>query len=859
MWRLALSTLRYRRTGLVAAFVAMALGTAIVLACGGLMETGIRTAVPPQRLAAAAVVVAGNQAYQLPKAHPANQEEDPGSATMAERVRVDAGLVNILQSLPGAAKVVGEVSFPAAVLTDRQPVSGAAQPQGHDWASAALTPYSLRAGTAPARPGQVVLDAALARRSGAVVGDRVRVAAGGMTGTYRVTGVVAPAGDRPVTQPAVFFSAADARRLAGHPGTVDSIGILATPGTDVGQLRRRVQATVAAHAAVALAGDDRGLAEFPEAKADGETLIAIAGVFGGIAVMVAVLVVASTLALSVQQRQREVALLRAIGATPRQVRRMILTETLVVAAFATAVGCLPGSHLGRWLLDQLAANGLTPPAVAFRQGWIPAVTAAGVALLIALAAALLAGRRAALTRPSEALTEATLQRRWLSWGRLPAALVFLAGGVALAIVTMTVMSGPVAASTAGPTVMVFAFGLALLGPGTTRLMTAVLQPLRAVSGLAGELAMLNARARTVRTAAAAMPIMLAVGIATALLYVQTTQAAAAERAYAASLRADVVLTSTVGGGLPPDLIGSVRRLSGVAGASEYVTSTGYVERPHDRAQGEDGWPLQGVTADGAAQTTAASVTAGTLAALRGNTVALPAQHARALGRGVGDTIRMRLGDRAQVELRVVALLSASSSSQTILLPAGLLAAHTTAGRPTQILVRAAPGADTRRLTAGLTKLAGRWPGVTVADRSALTAAHGEQQQTQAWVNYLLVGMIVAYTAIAVVNTLVLATAQRRREFALLRLTGSTRGQVLRMMGMEGVLVAVVGIVLGTAVSTTALVPFSVAASDSPMPSGPPWIYLAVIGTAAALALAATLLPTWQALRSPPAEAAVTPT
>jgi putative ABC transport system permease protein len=76
-----------------------------------------------------------------------------------------------------------------------------------------------------------------------------------------------------------------------------------------------------------------------------------------------------------------------------------------------------------------------------------------------------------------------------------------------------------------------------------------------------------------------------------------------------------------------------------------------------------------------------------------------------------------------------------------------------------------------------------------------------------------------------------------------------------MMRMEGVLVAVIGVVLGTAVSTTALVPFSLAASDSPMPSGPPWIYLAVIGTGTALALTATLLPTWHALRSGPAEAA----
>jgi putative ABC transport system permease protein len=249
-------------------------------------------------------------------------------------------------------------------------------------------------------------------------------------------------------------------------------------------------------------------------------------------------------------------------------------------------------------------------------------------------------------------------------------------------------------------------------------MTAVLQrPARALSGLAGELAVLNARAQTVRMAAVAMPIMLAVAIATALLYVQTTQAAAAERAYTETLRADVVLTSTTGG-LAPGLLGSVQRLPGVAGASAYVTSTGFIERPHDRAQDEDGWPLWGVTAGGAAQTTAVSVTTGTLAGLRGNTVALPAQHAQELGRRVGDTIRMRLGDRAQVELRVVALYAAGPGDQTILLPARLLAAHTTTGLPTQILVRAAPGVGTRRLTTALARLARRWPGVTVAGRGA---------------------------------------------------------------------------------------------------------------------------------------------
>jgi putative ABC transport system permease protein len=109
-------------------------------------------------------------------------------------------------------------------------------------------------------------------------------------------------------------------------------------------------------------------------------------------------------------------------------------------------------------------------------------------------------------------------------------------------------------------------------------------------------------------------------------------------------------------------------------------------------------------------------------------------------------------------------------------------------------------------------------------------------------------MIVAFTAISVVNTLAMATASRRREFGLQRLTGATREQVLRMMAVEGALVAAIGILLGTAVSTTALVPFSLAVSDSPMPRGPLWIYLAVVGTAGVLTLGATLLSAWCSLR-----------
>jgi putative ABC transport system permease protein len=118
----------------------------------------------------------------------------------------------------------------------------------------------------------------------------------------------------------------------------------------------------------------------------------------------------------------------------------------------------------------------------------------------------------------------------------------------------------------------------------------------------------------------------------------------------------------------------------------------------------------------------------------------------------------------------------------------------------------------------------------------------------------MVAMIILYTVIAVVNTQVMGTARRRREFGLQRLTGLQRGQVLRMMAVEAGLVALVGLVLGTLVSMTTLVPFSLLVNDSPVPSGPLGIYLGVVGAAVVLVYVGTLLPAWLTTRGRPAEA-----
>src|SRR5262249_12831968 len=118
-------------------------------------------------------------------------------------------------------------------------------------------------------------------------------------------------------QAAVFLTDAEATRLAGHPGEVEAIGVLAAPGVDIARLR------AAAPGARVLAGDARGQAEYPELQNTRQTLIPVTAAFGGLALFIAMFVVASTLGLSIQQREREIALLRAVAATPGQIRRMI--------------------------------------------------------------------------------------------------------------------------------------------------------------------------------------------------------------------------------------------------------------------------------------------------------------------------------------------------------------------------------------------------------------------------------------------------------------------------------------------------------------------------------------------------------
>ena len=821
MIRLALTGLRFRAAAFLAIFVAVLLGSALLAAAGGLLETGLRLNASPQRLADAPIVVAGRPAY-----HPPNGN---GAVPYAERHTVDAALADALSRTPDVAKVIPDLSFSAVIAPGKDTLIG------HGWASAALTPYRLIGGHAPA-DGQVVLDQRLS--DGLAPGSKVRVIVSGQPREFTLAGVAAAAGE--VEVQSIFFSDRQASEFFPHPGRVDAIGVWPAAGVSARELADRLELPVGVSA---MSGDDRGAAEFA-GIATSLPLIILSGVFGGMVVVVMALVVSATIGLSVRQRRRELALLRASGATPTQVKKLVVAETMVVGVIALVVGLLLGRTTGGWIFGMLTGNGVVPSALRFDQGPLPFAGSALLTLVVLRLTVGIAAVRAARIRPIQALSEAAVPL--VTVGRIRRIIGTVLAAMTVGVGVSTVFMGPTnAAAIGGPAVLTGSIAVAVLGPVVIRaLLTPWITSWVERRGTSGVLAVINLRVRAVQFAAILVPIMLATAIAFGNIYSQTTQQKAAVEAYTDSLAADVVVTSETGG-TPAGWIDQVRTTDGVASAAELVRSKGWIEEPYDTSHTSDPWPLLGVNGP----VYQGKVRAGSLDELTGDTIALPPGVAKKLKLGVGDELGLRLGDDALVKVRVVALVEGPSGYESLLLPSALLAAHTTSGMPSQILVRAS---SEREVTRALTGLG--LPGAVVGGRDLLAAEYDAGLRVDAWIAYLLAGIAIAYAAIASINTIAVAVLDRRREFGLQRLTGSTRREVVRMLTLESLVIAAFGLVLGSVAAAFSVLPIALATRGLPLPSGPIWILLAWIAAVLLLVLSTTSITARLAMRPRPMDA-----
>lgn len=348
MLRYALKTVRARKAGFLGAFLALLCAAALISACGTLLETGLRGTIRTERYAAAPVVVFADQnVHRTTVTHKKGKTKVKHKAKpIAERAWLPADLESRLATAPGVARVIPELTFLAEPLIPAGASGADGRPAyGHAWDSAALTPYRLTAGAAPATATDVVVDSDLAARARLAPGDRLTVQSTQAPRTYRVRGIAAPA-TAVRHQSALFFSTGEARRLAAHPGQVTAFGVLPSPGTDPDRLREAVATALHGTRAQVGTGDDRGPVEFLDAAAARIKLVSMGGAMGGTSLLVAVLVVVGTFTLSVQQRHRELALLRAIAATSGQIRRLLGREALIVALAAGTAGALLGLPWG---------------------------------------------------------------------------------------------------------------------------------------------------------------------------------------------------------------------------------------------------------------------------------------------------------------------------------------------------------------------------------------------------------------------------------------------------------------------------------------------------------------------------------
>lgn len=820
MIALAWQTVRARKGSLAGSFVALTLGVALLTASGlsALSALGAGDG-RAAWLARADVVVAGAASATL------TADDGAGPRVVADTIEsraLPADLPRRLSTLDGDL-VVDHAGYAT--------VAGEIGDRIHPWSIAALHQATWAAGGPPAGPDGIVLTSPAAHR----VGDRITAQTAAGPRDFVVSGVL------DTTAPAAFYTTdAVAAELAGD--RITAIALTSRPGTTAAALAAQVRAA-AGGAVRVLSGPDRvSAAPDPDYQLRAAALIVL-GNSAGIGLVVAAFIVASTFAYAVATRRREFGLLRSAGATPRQVRRLVLGEAMTVAV----VACLAGAALGyavaapfaRWL----ATIGLAPPGYTARFIWWPAAAAIGVGLLVALVAAWLSARRAGRIRPTEALREAAVDRRAMTAGRWIAGLLAVGGAVPLAVTFST--SGT--ATLMGYfflVVLLLITGCAILSPVLLRPLVRLLTaPAVATRGATGTLVRHSTLTAMRRTAATVAPIVITIGLAAGALAGQSTitetgRAAAEHR---------IVAPALVSGPVSEQTAAAVARAPGVRAGVAVTDRPVYVYEPNPPYD----WTGRYVDGPALSRVLRLPVVAGSLDDLTGtDTVAVPAGRWR-----LGDTLRIALADSTEVSLRVVAVVDDQIDlARMLLLPAGLLTGHTGAPLADLVYLDLEPGAGTGPAAAAAA--AGGGTLVPTAQFHAVLDAEGDRLNTLATV--ALLGMALLYTAIGIANTLLMATSGRARDVALLRLSGATPGQVLRMIGAEAVLITALGAVLAVAAVAPAVAGLVLALrgrNPEVLLVVPWWPVAAIAAACLVIALAANLVPAGVLVRRRPADLA----
>ncbi|MFN2505018.1 MAG: ABC transporter permease [Acidimicrobiales bacterium] len=752
------------------------------------------------------------------------------------RERVDTATLDRIRAVDGVDAAAGSIEGQAVLVGPdgkAEAATGFGGVIGANWVEdQRLNPFTIATGSAPRATAEAVIDQNTFDSDHHALGDKITVLGKGEPRQLTVVGTATygDVGGLPgVTL--VGVTDATAQEMFAEPGAYDSILVASDGSVSDDALSARIAADLGNPDTYEVV---TGAADTANSKADLKEGLGFFSTFllafAYIALFVGMFIIYNTFSIVVAQRARDMAMLRAIGASRAQVVRSVVLESVAVGVVASAAGLGVGVLMSFGLRALLSAVGLEVPSGAIVIAPSTVITAFAVGTAITVASALWPAVRSSRVKPIAALRDVAIDVSGSSVARTVAGLAVLALGVAsFAAGIFGSALALIGFGTVATIIGVFVLGPVLAVP----VMHVLGAPVQAMSGTTGRLARENAKRNPKRTSATASALMIGVALVGLITILASSFKASISDTLSESLQADYVVASGSfgNGGLSPEIESDLSALPEVTTVSPVRSSPIEVGGASSEVAAVDTRTI-GQVAD-------LGVTAGRLADVTGLSVAVEDRKAEADGLAVGDTLTVTFARTGPVELTVRALIDRPPPGfDGVVYVVGLdtYEANVTDQFDRQVFVNVADGVTPTQAQAALDTVLAGWPNGELQDQAAFEESVASQIDIILNLIYGLLGLAIVIALIGIANTLALSVHERRRELGLLRAVGMTRPQVRSAIRWESVMIALMGTFLGFVLAVAASWGIVDAIKgDRPIPLVVPPVQLTVIVVLASLA------------------------
>ncbi|MBB5939157.1 ABC transporter permease [Streptomyces zagrosensis] len=760
-----------------------------------------------------------------------DDKDAPGDAP-----KLPQSLLDQAKKLPGAESATGTVTgFAAIPDKDGKLVGdGFASSGGNYFPSKdGKDPrYPMKEGKAPSNVREVALDSKTADRADYKVGDRIDVSVDGPVLKQKVVGIfTTDDGNVAAGGSLALFDTKTAQKLYAEPGQYTGIELTAKAGTSQDALKSQVEKILPkrteADTGKKLADDQ---AEEIKNGMSGMRTGMLA--FAGIALFVGIFIIANTFTMLVAQRTKELALMRAVGASRRQVTRSVLIEATVVGTIAAATGLLAGIGIGAGLRSLLNSTGATVPDGPL----VVTPTAIGASLFVGIVVTVLAawlpGRRAAKIPPVAAMgsVHAPQTTRGLVVRNTIGAL-FAGVGIALVLAATSMDDGKVPM---GIGAVLLLIGVFVLTPLLSRPMIAAAAPVLNFFGMPGKLARQNAVRNPRRTAATASALMIGLTLITGLTVIAGGVQNAIDKMARDSIKADYIVSMASMTSLSPDVGKKLENLDAVKESSPLRMSPSRIDGKKTDLAGVNGKVIGNLTE--------LKFTEGSFAGLGGDRVVVDEDLAEDRGWKVGSSFTTTFEDGKKSRLVVSGVYEGNLIISGVMMDNAALTPHLDEITDFQVMLKTKDGVS-GDVKDSLEKALGDNPAIKVQDMDDVSNEIAKLISLMLNMLYGLLAMAVIVAVLGVVNTLAMSVFERSQEIGMLRAIGLDRKGIKRMVRLESLVISLFGGVLGIGLgvffgwAAGELIAPSLSTYELVLPWGRMGIFLvlaAVVGVLAAL-------------------------